>query len=347
MKKRGRILVVLSTIGIFSYMFLPGMKAEIFDIGEKIRENEFGWYSFSSGVVVSTSADYIIYVPLIFDGNESTGIDHDFGPGHEYMDLSIYFPYPYNINNITIKPTFGGNASTYYLNIRYKNGFKSFGSGLSGQKTFQINCSIDSITLSLDSNGTNHFYFNDIIINYTPVLTEFSEIQNQINDLKQQFNLLNNNIIELNNSISELNQTQSEIIENISDLHTTYKQLNESFVNFTDKIEKLNNSILLLESENVALKLEIENLTTKIENLTLELEILKNTEKEKIIEKQPDNSLVYGAFILGILGIIIALVAIFLISKKLGSQKSSIEKEESKDSSLPKKTLNETEDEEL
>jgi len=330
MKKRGRILVVLSTIGIFSYMFLPGMKAEIFDIGEKIRENEFGWYSFSSGVVVSTSADYIIYVPLIFDGNESTGIDHDFGPGHEYMDLSIYFPYPYNINNITIKPTFGGNASTYYLNIRYKNGFKSFGSGLSGQKTFQINCSIDSITLSLDSNGTNHFYFNDVLIDYTPSLSNIDEIRNQVNYLTTQFNLLNTLINELNNSINELNLTHDEILENVTNLSISYNQLNESFDSFIEEIETLNTRILQLESENAVLNNEMGNLILDIENLTSEIENIKSIEKERIIEKQPDNSLVYAAFISGILGIILALLAIILISKKSGPKQTPTEKEASK-----------------
>jgi len=327
MKIKAKFVMVLSIIGIFNCMVLPVVNAETFDVGEKVTENDFGWYTFSSGVVVKTSADYISYAPLIIDGNESTGINHDFGPGHEYMSIHIYFPYSYNVSDITVKPAFGGNASIYSFDIRYKTAFKSIASDLSDQKTFQINCTIDSINLDLDSNGTNHFYFNDMIINYTPIPpTNIDELQEEINNISAQLNALNLMLNELNNSINTLNLTQQEI-ENVTNLLGTYNQLNESFTNLTTDIENFDSRVFQLESENVALKNEIGNLTTEIESLSSEIETLKSTEKEIIIKKQPDNSLVYAALILGILGLLIAIIAIILVSKKSGSQKPSTEAE--------------------
>ena len=319
-------------------MVLPSVNAETFDIGEKISESDPDssgnrLYYFDSGGMIRTKADYIDYVSLILDGNESTGIDHDFGPGHDRMVFYLVFPYPLNVSNITLKPVFHGNASKYVSSnlLIYIDSVEIWYDLPYGEnKTIHINGTINTIRLYLDSNGTNHFYFNDMIINYTPSFSNIDEIRDQINYLTAQFNLLNTRINELNNTINELNQTQ-DILENVTNLLATYNQLNESFTNFIDEIETLNTRVLQLETENAALKLDVENLTTEIINLTSEIENIKSTERERIIEKQPDNALVYAAFISGILGIILALVAIILISKKSGSQKPSTEDEESED----------------
>lgn len=339
MKKRGRLLVVLSIIGIFSYMVLPVVNAETFDIGTKIAESDpnsggYRWYYFDSGCMIQTKPDYIDHVILIFDGNLNTGINHSFGLGNDTM--KIWLVIPYYITNLTFKPVFGGNASKYKYNtsnllIYIGNEDNWFTLPQYVEETIQINGKIDSMRIWLDSNGTNHFYFNDVIINYTPSASNFDELQIQINDLTQQFNLLNTRINNLNNSITELNLTQDEILENITNLLATYNQLNESFVSFIDEFENLDPRFLQLESENAALKLEVTNLKMEIENLTQEIEKLKDDQDE------PDDSVVFGAYILGILGIILALVAIILISKKSGPRQTPPEKEESKDSITPEK----------
>ncbi len=440
MKIKARYLMVASIIAIFSCVVVPVVNAETLDIGTKVAESDpdssgYQWYYFDSGCMIRTKPDYIDYVPLIFDGNESTGIDHNFSTGHDSMVIYLVFPDSYYVNNITFKPVFGGNASEYNGNQLIHIGSVEFWFSLpfSEEKTIHINGTIDSLRLWLDSNGTNHFYFNDVIINYTSGPSIVDELQDQINNLTEQLILIDNTINQLNNSINELNQTQKDILENVTNLSASYNQLNESFTNlindidnldsrvfqlesenaafrieienltleienltseienltsdlenldsrvfqlesenaalrieiknFTSKIENLTLEIenltseienltsdledidyrlYELESENAALRIEIENFTSKIENLTLkienltsEIETLKTTERERIIEKQPDNSLVYAALILGILGIIIALVAIIMLSKKLGSHPRSREKEESKDLTNP------------
>ena len=94
---------------------------------------------------------------------------------------------------------------------------------------------------------------------------------------------------------------------------------------------KLDSRIFQLESENLMLKreienktqeinqltLEIENHTTEIEKINSELDELKPTEKEKIIEKEADNTFSISAIILGMLGVIIAIAAIGILFKKI------------------------------
>jgi hypothetical protein len=94
--------------------------------------------------------------------------------------------------------------------------------------------------------------------------------------------------------------------------------------NLTLEITRLDNRILQLESENTALNNEIENLTTEIDEL-------------KDVDDEPDDIIIYGAFLLGIFGVLIAFTAIILISKKLGSQELIPKREESND-------LNDTEE---
>jgi len=338
MKIRGRLLVVLSIFGIFTCMVLPGMNAETFDIGTKVAESDPDvsgnqWYYFDSGCMIKTKPDYIDYVPLILDGNESTGIDYNFGPTHDKMLLYLVFPYSLNVTNITLKPAYHGNASEYIGQslLIYINSLETwYDLPYAEDKIIYINGTINTIRLYLDSNGTNHFYFNDMIINYTPSFSNIDEIRDQINYLTAQINLLNIRINELNNTINELNLTQ-DILENVTNLLATYNQLNESFTNLIDEIGNLDSRVFQLESENVALKFEVTNLTMEIENLTQEIEKLKDDQDE------PDDSVVFGAYILGILGIILALVAIILISKKSGSRQTPTKKEEPRDLITPEK----------
>jgi predicted nuclease with TOPRIM domain len=385
MKKRGRLYALLLMIGIFNCMVLPVVNAETFDIGTKVAESDPDsggnrWYYFDSGCMIGTKPDYIDYVPLIFDGNETTGIDHNFSLGHDRMTIHLVFPNSYYVNNITFKPVFNGNASEYRGSQLIYIGGVEFWIPLpfSEEKTIHINGTINTIRLRLDSNGTNHFYFNDVIIDYNLSPSNLDEIQDQINNLTQQLYLIDNRINELNNSINELNLTQIQLIENVSNLLISYDQLNSSFINLNSELENLDNRIFNLEAENAVLEQNIENLTLEIENLTSDLEHFENRvfqlesenltleitnldnriqqleientvlynkienltaeiEELKDDDDEPDDIVVYGAFLLGIFGVLIAFTAIILISKKLGSQELTPKKEESND-------LNDTEE---
>ncbi|MCK5562129.1 MAG: hypothetical protein KAJ51_16135, partial [Thermoplasmata archaeon] len=405
MKIKLRFFIWLVILVLFCGMLVPCVNAETFDIGTKISESELDLRGkkliyFDTGNVVYTDPDYVDYVPLILDGNSNTGIDHDFGPGHDVMYFELVFPYAYYVSNITIKPSFGGDATNYTLYTNLGGGFFPwFADDYSTQQTFQINSKINGIWFELDNDGTNHFYFNDIIINYTSTPSNIDEViqalnnltmkieslENQLNNLNDSFNILNNITNNLNATINNINHTQHQILENVSNLWKIYDQLNGSFTDIIEELENLNlttyenitkieNDLILIETDIYDIYRSISNLTTNVtelleiqdqidettlninnlnenvtaikntmptayndtnlmeelqqvksenimlnqelDNLTTEVENLKGVEKERVIEKEADNSGVYGAIIFGIIGIIIALIALALIFKR-------------------------------
>jgi hypothetical protein len=449
MKNKFMFVECFMLLMILSIIFLPTVNAVNFDVGNRVSESDLEgsirkWYTFDSGAMIGTNPDYIDYVQKIFDGNESTGIDYNFGSGHNRMLIYLVFPFPFNISNITFKPTFKGNSSEYVASgnlLIYARGVEIwFNVPNFVNKTIQLNFKVDTIRLWLDSNGTNHFSFNDVIINYTHRITDINEslivMQNVLNSvnllnnkfiyLSSQLSIAINRINNINNTVFNLNQIQQQISENISKLWTTYQLLNNSIVKFYNEFKNLNSStfenitklwvtynqlnnsvtklykkveninstiynnitllendlfiiqneiidfqlnltnlledvnkipeiqnqidqttfninnlneniteikntmpseydettlvnrIIQLESENNNLKSEIFNNTAEIELLTSELEKIKTTDKEKVIEKEADNTVSYSAILLGILGIVIAILAITLLFKKLG-----------------------------
>ncbi|UCE36670.1 MAG: hypothetical protein JSW00_14300 [Thermoplasmata archaeon] len=223
MKKRGRLSAILLIISILSCVVLPVANAETLDIGTKTADSDFKWYTFSSGIVVSTGADYIDYAPLIFDGNESTGLDHDFGADHNHMSFTLGFPHLYYITNITLKPHFGGNVSKYSLSLYYLGQSREMVTGSNIQSTLHINRTLEGIGLKLDSNGTNHFYFNDMIINYTPSVYNHDELQNQINNL-------NNSVLQLESENAALKEEIQNLTTEIEILKSTEKQPDNNLV---------------------------------------------------------------------------------------------------------------------
>jgi chaperonin cofactor prefoldin len=313
MKIRGSIMIALFMIGILSCVVMPSANAEIFDIGEEmdsdLKSLGRNYHPYTSGAILFGSDFQNNLTSLIFDGNLSTGIE--ITNTTSSIRFWIQFPMPLFVTNITFKPYFANGSSNYsvviYMCDRYADYIYLWHEDTNGEQTSQLNCYIDSIDVRIDRNGTDKFYFNDVIINYistnqTDVSTSIDFLSNTVNSLQNQINNLNQNITEIKNTMpSEYNDTI------------------------------LANKVFQLESENAALRLEIENHTKDIENLTTEMETLESTEKEIIIEKQPDNNLVYAALGSGILGIIIALVAIILASRKLGSKEPSTTKEEPED----------------
>jgi predicted nucleic acid-binding Zn-ribbon protein len=419
---------------------MPTGDAGVFDIGEKFESDIISnyYHSFDSGLLIRATKG-LYNVTKIFDGNESTGINEVMS-GHNSITWRLIFPDSLFVNNITIKPTFGGGTSNYDIQVSIFSSVLLAHNSVSTEKTLNVNCSITHLSLTIYEKGINQFYFNDVLINFTFNLTDLNSVnqalnilqnsinslQNQINNLTNQFNKFNNLIVELNNSIGNIDQTQKKVLENITNLWNKYQQLNESIMDQYKKIESLNiytqenitnlrtnynqlnnslidlynkienmnlttynnitqlendllliqnniteiqkdlnnisidinklpefqsqidqatfninnlneniteikttmpseyddiklvNRIIQLESENSNLKTEILNNTAEIELLTSELEKIKTTDKEKVIEKKADNTIGYSAILVGILGIVIAILAIALLFKKIG-----------------------------
>ena len=427
MKSISRILICAVLMGLFCGMLLPCVNADVFDIGTKVSESDLTnnnnqWFYYDSDCMIQTDPDYKDDAPLIFDGNESTGINKNYGPAHSTMIIWVFFPYLYYINNITVKPSFGGSATNYSLYIfSYGGLIDVFAMDIGTQQTFEVNGKLAGVRIWLDNKGTNQFNFNDVIINYTVNITNIDEAVSAINALSNKVDTLENNIDNLTDHLNEMkdtidnlnatifniNQTQQQILENITDiwsfynllnesimniindidnlnistsenitnLWTTYTHLNESITNFIEDLENLNltthENITKIETDLYDIYLSISNITTNISellkiqdqideaaldidnlneniteikntipaayndtilmeelqqvrsensklhqdlaNLTTEVENLKGVEKERVIEKEADNSMVNGAIIIGIIGIVIAIIAVVLV----------------------------------
>ncbi len=299
--RRTVLLISCFLVFVLGCNLFSSADAVTFDIGTKISESDSTYfndqfYYYSSGSTLHTHMDYEDDIQLLFDNNTSTGINKNYGPGHSAMWIFVFFPYPYYVSNITVKPIFSGKATNYTLSI-FCSGplLDSFGVNMNVQKKFHVNCTITGIRLLLDNDGTNHFYFNDVIINYTINLTDLNSVnqalnilQNSINFLQTQINDLNAEIIELrnfvmelnntinsiNDTINNLNQTQKQILENLTTLWTIYKGLNSSFNQLKNEIDNLNGSIYQnitqLENAIVIIEQDIKGIQNNIGNLTLD-----------------------------------------------------------------------------
>jgi hypothetical protein len=297
--RRKILLVICVMVFIILCNYLPSTSAKTFNVGKKVSESEEGnmghrWYYFDSGCIVQTDSDCIDYAPLIFDGNLSTGIDHDFGkPGYS-KQFQINFPYPLNVSKIIAKPIFNGSTSQYTIYLYYKNLHYMVAHNLMVEKTFKINGKLEGIYLELlhnQTNATDHIYFNDIIIEYTPDIsniTNLENIQKQIFKINQDINSIYNDIIVLKNDIIDIKENiknnmpleynDSALQDQVYNLIQEINSLKENLTRINNSIpSKYNDSsiksnIFNVENENIFLNQQIENLTIKINNLTTELE---------------------------------------------------------------------------
>lgn len=234
MKSQAMFWMVLSIVVLFSCMLLPAAEADTFDIGEQVSVSDVdrGGYQLvcfdSESVVHINDPDYTEYIPSIFDGDESTGINHNFGPGHSEMRIDVIFPSALNVSNITVNPEIGGGTTNYSLEIIFLglNPLR-FEEDISIQQTYNINCEIKGIRLELDNSGTNHFYFQDVIIRYTPDPLLPEAIQAQIDDLEDQ---INNTEIQMTDLQNQIDSQQAQILQlenENSDLRGDINELKE------------------------------------------------------------------------------------------------------------------------
>jgi hypothetical protein len=262
---------------------------QVFDIGNKVSETDEGtwgglWYYYDSGCVLQSEKVSIDYGSSIFDGNLSTGLDHDFSTSQDTLGFLLNFPYPYYVNNITIKPKFKGNATKYTLEIKYNNLFNQLIYESRKEKVFQINGILDGIALGLSvyNENSSRYYFNDVIINYTPSsssIDNYNEIQNQINKLNQDIISIKDDITDLKNTnLSRYNDT--ELRNKIDKLNQEIKSLKENVTKIKSNmsseynITPIKNNISHLNFENQILRQKLSNLTLKLEKVTSELEKL-------------------------------------------------------------------------
>jgi hypothetical protein len=356
-----RIVMICILMFILACIFLPFSEAETFQVGEKTSESDldhwgdFKYHYFDSESVLWGYEKYLDYFPSIFDGNESTGLKKYFGKDSGSLNVWVLFPDPIFINNITVKPSFGGNKSKYSISINYQDSGITLNWKSDEEKTFKINTLIDTLHLSIfeenfiggNGNGTGYYIFNEVIINFTPSIDNSADIQKQINLLNQNLNKVINDIVVVKKDIKNLKENITNIKNTIpseyndSVIKDQIKNLTQEINSLKENLSKFNNSkpmayndstlksgISGLENKNLFLKQQINNLTIKINNLTSELkklsEEVKNLEGTSTggIEAKSDelSYLQNSGFVILIVIIIVLLLVIFklsiIISKK-------------------------------
>lgn len=278
---RGRLLLAILVVCMLVSVVLPSVNAEVFDIGERV-ESDAIYTPFTSGVY---AWEYPKNATDIFDGNLSTGIDYEniSLPGMYFM---LHFPYPIYVNNITVKTSFAGNKSLYQISLTLNDGIIYEALNQNDDTFISLNCSINYLVLSINDNGTDHFYFNDVIIDYTPSSANQSSINqaisyltNTVNSLQNQINNLGNQITVLNNKMNELNQTQLQINENVTKLWSSFNQLNTTILSLTNEIDNLNsitkenitqikNDLTSIETDIIDIYQSLDELTTNVTELS-------------------------------------------------------------------------------
>jgi predicted nucleic acid-binding Zn-ribbon protein len=274
--RKNVLLVICILVFLFSSIFLPTVNAKTFDIGDR-RETDLGCYIYSSGAYGFTLLPDNI--TKIFDGNLSTGINFKKGSLIKF-DIDFYFGHPLFVNNITVKPSFGGNASNYWLHIHLNDYYAFYYQNVSGEMKIHVNVTVERIYFGLMPNATDYYNFNDVIINYTPTPdpNNLYELQLNVQNLDQKFQNINNDLTKIENDIINLgdNITELKKISPPKNNGTEYNdtllktQIDKLFqdINFLrTTIQKINDS-LPEEYDDTLLKSQIIDLSTEIMSLS-------------------------------------------------------------------------------
>ena len=249
-------MTVKRTVAIVLFILLIGniplmAGADTYELGDKVSElpedpQSDVWMNFEYGWVF-TNVDYKNQVPLIFDNNSNTGIDNAYSPGHSVMEIKLMFHHPLNVTNITVRPNFGAGASTYIFRAIVGNYEFVLADQIDVNATFEVNATLNGVSLTLDSFGSNHFSFNDVLINYTPsysnlddLWAEIQKLKSNISQLQDQLDDITDIVNDINSSVTNMNVTQQLILQNLTDLWYALDNLNQSIVSLYEDFNNLN-----------------------------------------------------------------------------------------------------------
>ena len=275
--RKSVLLVTGVLVFLLGSIFLPNANADTFDIGYEI-ESDFYCNIYSSGAYGFTSAPDNI--TQILDGNLSTGVSFQNSSLLKFY-FEFCFQHPIFINNITMKPNFGGGASNYLLHLHLNENWGYYYQNYSGELKISINVSIHKIYFALKPNATGYYHFNDIIINYTPDPdpTNLYELQMNVQNLNQKFQSINNDLSQIENDILNLEDNITEL-KNISPPQYNGTEYNDSLLKAQiDKLmQDINYLSITMQKINETLPTEYDDtlLTMQIDELSSEIKSLSN-----------------------------------------------------------------------
>ena len=121
----------------------------------------------------------------------------------------------------------------------------------------------------------------------------------------------------LNNSILKLEAEFNQLSTEISNLETEVQSINSTLSSITSQISTLNNEITTLNHEISTINGTIGSLNSNITSLKDSISSLSGTVSSLSSELNSIKPLVYGGIIAGIIGLIVAIVAIVLVYRKI------------------------------
>ena len=121
----------------------------------------------------------------------------------------------------------------------------------------------------------------------------------------------------LNNSILKLETEVNQLSTEISNLETEVQSINSTLSSITSQINTLNNEITTLKSEINTINGQIGSLNSNITSLKDSISSLNSTVSSLSSDLNSIKPLVYGGIIAGIIGLIVAIVAIVLVYRKI------------------------------
>jgi prefoldin subunit 5 len=121
----------------------------------------------------------------------------------------------------------------------------------------------------------------------------------------------------LNGSILKLETEFNQLATEISSLETEVQSINSTLSSITSQINTLNNEIITLESKISTINGTISSLNSNITSLKDSISSLNSTVSSLSSELNSIKPLVYGGIIAGIIGLIVAIVAIVLVYRKI------------------------------
>ncbi|MBB5254951.1 carboxypeptidase-like regulatory domain-containing protein [Sulfurisphaera ohwakuensis] len=164
-----------------------------------------------------------------------------------------------------------------------------------------------NVTFMLPALNTTYLAFIDVNATYNGISGTLNvPIQAEVN----YTTIFTNYVKILTQEIQSVNQTVYTLMGEIKSLNASISQLSATLSSTTTEITTLENDIKTLESSVSSLNGTVSSLSSTVSNLSSQVNKL-NSEVSSI------TPLVYGGLIAGIIGLIVAIVAIVLVYRKI------------------------------
>ena len=232
--------------------------------------------------LVATEGDNVtVYIETVFAGMEVTN-----------ATVNVMVTTPTGTSTYTATPVTSGSYAGYYMVT-----FMLPASNVSYDALLNITATYSTLTTTI-------YVPVAAQVNYTALIDHYvTELNSEIEKLNSTVYALMAEISALNTSISTLKSEISTVTSEVSSLQSSVTSLQSSVSSLQSSISSLNSSVSSLSSKISSLNSSVSSLNSEVSSLNSKLNSI--------------TPLVYGGLIAGIIGLIVAIVAIILVYRKI------------------------------